>query len=48
MLWERYSNGIYDKVVHWFDVIKEKLCRSDVLPENVYDMDGKHNKSSYI
>lgn len=30
---------IYDKVVHWFNVIKEELCRSVVLPENVYNMD---------
>ncbi|EMD86691.1 hypothetical protein COCHEDRAFT_111784 [Bipolaris maydis C5] len=39
MAWERYDNNIYDKVVHWFDVIKEELCRSDVLPKNVYNMD---------
>jgi hypothetical protein len=39
MLWERHDNSIYDKVVHWFDVIKEELGRADVLPENVYEMD---------
>ncbi|PZD39774.1 DDE-1 domain containing protein [Pyrenophora tritici-repentis] len=39
MPWERHDNSIYDKVVHWFDVIKEELCRSDVLPENAYNMD---------
>jgi hypothetical protein len=39
MPWERHDNSVYDKVVHWFDVIKEELCRADVLPENVYNMD---------
>jgi hypothetical protein len=39
MSWERHDNSIYDKVVHWFDVIKEEFCRSDVLPENAYNMD---------
>jgi hypothetical protein len=39
MPWERHDNSIYDKVVHWFDVIKEELCRPDVLPENAYNMD---------
>jgi hypothetical protein len=39
MPWERHDDSIYDKVVHWFDVIKEELCRPDVLPENVYNMD---------
>jgi hypothetical protein len=39
MPWERHDNSIYDKVVHWFDVIKEELCRPDVLLENVYNMD---------
>ncbi|CAN9293415.1 unnamed protein product [Alternaria alternata] len=39
MPWERHDNSIYNKVVHWFNVIKEELCRPDVLPENVYNMD---------
>jgi hypothetical protein len=38
MPWERHDNNIYDKV-HWFDVIKEELCRPDVRPENCYNMD---------
>jgi hypothetical protein len=38
MPWERHDNSIYDKVAHWFDVIKEELCRADVLPEKVYNM----------
>ena len=31
--------GAYDKVVHWFDVIKEELCRLDLELENCYNMD---------
>ncbi|EMD59396.1 hypothetical protein COCSADRAFT_102048 [Bipolaris sorokiniana ND90Pr] len=38
MPWERHDNSIYDKVVHWFDMIREELCRPDVLPENAYNM----------
>lgn len=30
---------MYDKVVHWFDVILEVLSRADVLPEITYNMD---------
>lgn len=26
-------------MVNWFDVIKEELTRSDVLPKNVYNVD---------
>ena len=39
MAWERHDNNIYNKVVHWFDVIKQELCRPDISPENVYNMD---------
>jgi hypothetical protein len=39
MPWERHDNSIYNKVVHWFDVIKEELCRPDVRPENCYNVD---------
>lgn len=34
--WDRYN--IYDKVVHWFEVISPVLQRPDVAPENVYNM----------
>ena len=39
MPWERHDNSIYGKVVHWFEVIKEELCRPDILLENIYNMD---------
>jgi hypothetical protein len=35
--WKRFN--IYDKVIHWFEVIEEVLLRPDVLPCNVYNMD---------
>lgn len=35
--WDRYN--IYDKVVHWFEVIRKVLQDQTVLPENVYNMD---------
>jgi len=35
--WRRYD--IYDKVVHWFEVIEKVLTNPDVLQENVYNMD---------
>ena len=35
--WNRYD--IYDKVVHWFEVIEKVLKDPDVLQENVYNMD---------
>lgn len=35
--WDRYH--IYDKVVHWFEVIGEILQHPAVLSENVYNMD---------
>ena len=35
--WNRYN--IYEKVVHWFKVIGKVLQDSDVLQENVYNMD---------
>lgn len=39
MPWERHDNNMYDKVVHGFDVIKEELCRLDVVLENCYNID---------
>ena len=35
--WDRYN--IYDKVVHWFEVIGEVLQDPAIVPENVYNVD---------
>lgn len=35
--WKRFD--IYRKTVHWFEVIEQVLCRPDVHPCNVYNMD---------
>jgi hypothetical protein len=35
--WDRYN--IYDKVVHWFEVIGKMLQDQTIVPENVYNMD---------
>ncbi|KAF2180770.1 hypothetical protein K469DRAFT_729696 [Zopfia rhizophila CBS 207.26] len=35
----RHDKNIYGKIQHWFDIIGEELDRTDVLPENVYNMD---------
>lgn len=37
MDWERFN--IYDKVVHWFDVIGKVLQDPAIMPENVWNMD---------
>lgn len=39
MDWNRHDNNIYDKVVEWFEVIKDELYKADILPENCYNMD---------
>jgi hypothetical protein len=39
MAWERHENNIYDKITHWFEVIREVLQDPAILPENVYNMD---------
>ena len=39
MAWERHENNIYDKIIHWFEVIGEVLQDPAILPENVYNMD---------
>jgi hypothetical protein len=39
MNWKRHEHDLYDKIIHWFDVIKKVLQDSAILPENVYDMD---------
>jgi hypothetical protein len=39
MAWERHENNIYDKIIHWFEVIRKVLQDPAILPENVYNMD---------
>jgi hypothetical protein len=36
---ERHENNIYDKIIHWFKVIREVLEDPAILPENVYNID---------
>jgi len=38
--WKRHENNIYDKIIHWFDVIGKVLQDPAILLENVYNMDG--------
>jgi hypothetical protein len=39
MAWERHENNIYDKIIHWLEVIGEVLQDPAILLENVYNMD---------
>jgi len=39
MAWERHENNIYNKIIHWFEVIGEVLQDPAILLENVYNMD---------
>jgi hypothetical protein len=39
MDWKRHEINIYDKILHWFEVIGTVLKDSAILPENVYNMD---------
>jgi hypothetical protein len=39
MDWNRHDNNIHNKVVEWFEVIKDELYKTDILPENCYNMD---------
>jgi hypothetical protein len=39
MDWKRHKNNIYNKIIHWFNVIKKVLQDPAILPENVYNMD---------
>jgi DDE superfamily endonuclease len=39
MDWNRHEKNIYDKIIHWFEVIGKVLKDSAILPENVYNMD---------
>ena len=36
---DRHPNNIYDKMVEWFEIIREVLQAPGVLQENVYNMD---------
>ena len=36
---EAARNNIYDKIIHWFELIGKVLQDPAVLPENVYNMD---------
>jgi hypothetical protein len=37
--WKRHESNIYDKIIHWFEVIEQVLKDPAILPENVYNMD---------
>ena len=37
--WKRHENNIYDKITHWFLVIRQVLQDPAILPENVYNLD---------
>jgi hypothetical protein len=37
--WKRHEHNIYDKIIRWFEIIKEVLEDPTVLPENTYNMD---------
>jgi hypothetical protein len=39
MDWKRHENNIYDKIIHWFEVIEKVLQDPAILAENVYNMD---------
>ena len=37
--WNRHEKNIYEKIIHWFEVIKDILQDPAVLAENMYNMD---------
>jgi hypothetical protein len=37
--WNRHDNNIYDKILHWFEVIGKLLQDPTILLENVYNID---------
>ena len=39
MDWQRHEKNIYNKIIHWFEVIGKVLQDAAILPENVYNMD---------
>ena len=39
MDWKRYKTNIYNKIIHWFKVVRKVLEDLAVIPENVYNID---------
>jgi hypothetical protein len=37
--WKHHKNNIYDKIIHWFDVIGKVLQDPAIWPENIYNID---------
>jgi hypothetical protein len=37
--WNRHETNIYDKIMHWFEIMESVLKDPNVLPCNVYNMD---------
>jgi hypothetical protein len=37
--WKRHEKNIYDKILHWFEVIEQVLKDPAILLENVYNID---------
>ena len=37
--WKCHDKSIYEKIIHWFEVIETEFRKLDILPENVYNMD---------
>jgi hypothetical protein len=38
MNWKRYKINIYNKILHWFKVIRTVLKDSTILPENIHNI----------
>ena len=37
--WDRHEKNIFTKIEYWFELIGKELRRSDIVQENVYNMD---------
>jgi hypothetical protein len=37
--WKRHESNIYNKIIHWFEVIEQVLKDPAIMPENIYNMD---------
>ena len=37
--WARHDHSIYGKITSWFTVASRELCRPEITPEIVYDLD---------